>query len=466
MAAQLVSVVVAIILARLLSPTEYGTISLVAIFITVANVFVTNGFGTALIQKDNADQIDFSTVFYFGILFSLGLYGILFACAPLVADFYGMPILVPILRVLSIKVPISAINSIQQAYVSRHMMFKKFFWATSIGTVISAVIGIAMAYKGFGAWSLVAQELTNTIIDTIVLWFTVRWRPIIAFSFNRLKALFSYGWKLLVQALLNTLYGNIRSLVIGKVYTSEDLAFYSKGSRYPNLIATNVDTAMGKVLFPAMSKEQSDFSRIKSVARRSTRLCSFIMSPILIGFAACGETFVSLLLTDKWLPMVPYLRIICVVLLVRPAQTATLQAIKATGRSDRVLRMDIPVRIVGLLSLVISAKLGVIFFAISEIVVEYFGLVLYGIESNNLIQYNLKEIAYDLGINTVHALIMGIIVYLFGYYAPLGLFPKLLLQVALGGIIYITTCKVFNNQNFSYMLDMIRKRRKAPHTDN
>ena len=164
--------------------------------------------------------------------------------------------------------------------------------------------------------------------------------------------------------------------------------------------------------------------------------------------------------------MVPYLRIICVVLLVRPAQTATLQAIKATGRSDRVLRMDIPVRIVGLLSLVISAKLGVIFFAISEIVVEYFGLVLYGIESNNLIQYNLKEIAYDLGINTVHALFMGIIVYLFGYYAPLGLFPKLLLQVALGGIIYITTCKVFKNQNFSYMLDMIRKRRKAPHTDN
>lgn len=457
MAAQIVSVVVAIVLARLLTPTEYGTVSLVTIFIAIANVFVTNGFGTALIQKEKADELDFSTVFYFGIIFSLGMYMALFVLSEPIASFYGMPILVPILRVLSIKVPISAINSVQQAYVSRHMIFKRFFWATLFGTLVSAVVGIAMAYCGFGAWSLVGQELTNTIIDTIVLWFTVKWRPILAFSFNRLKSLFGYGWKLLVQALLNTLYGNLRSLVIGKVYTSEDLAFYTKGSRYPNLIVTNVDTAMGKVLFPAMSKEQQDFSRIKSVARRSTKLCSFIMSPLLMGFAACGDTFVKLILTDKWMPMVPYLRIICVVLLVRAAQTSTLQAIKATGKSELVLKMDIPVRVLGFITLIISARLGVIYFALSEVIVEYFSFFLYGFVASKTINYKLYELLFDIGVNIVPAILMCVVVFLIGKIMNTGLLFLMIIQIVIGIVVYLLLCLLFRNENLQYLGSGLKK---------
>lgn len=456
-AAQFVTVIVGIVLARLLTPIEYGTVSLVTIFVAIANVFVTDGFGTALIQKEKSDNLDFSTVFYFGILFSIGLYIALFYAAIPIAKFYDMPILVPILRVLSIKVPISAINSVQQAYVSRKMLFKKFFLATLFGTVISAIVGITMAFNGFGAWSLVGQELTNTIINTIVLWLTVKWRPSKEFSFDRLKALFSYGWKLLVQGLIISIYSNSRSLLIGKFYSTQDLAYYSKGNGYPNLIVSNVSTAMSNALFPAMSKEQQDYSRIKAITIRSTKLISYIMSPLLIGFAAVSKSFVTVVLTDKWQPMVPYLIIICVCLLVRPAQTATIQAIKATGKSDVVLKMDIPVRVFGLVSLFVSAKFGVIFFAMSEVIVEYFCFFVYGITCSKIIGYKMTKIILDIGENIFHALIMGAFVYILGNALPFRPIIILLIQIVAGGVSYLIISAVLKNDNFIYLWKDIKK---------
>lgn len=456
-AAQLVSIVVAIILARLLTPSEYGTVSLVTIFITIANVFIIDGFGSALIQKDKADDKDFSTVFYFGIVFSIAMYIIIYFIAVWIADFYNMAILIPVLRVLALKIPIAAINSVQHAYVSRKMLFKRFFYATLIGTIISAFVGIVMAYKGFGVWALVAQDLTNTIIDTIVLWVTVKWRPIKAFSFFRLKLLFSYGWKLLVQSLLNTLYGNIRSLVIGKIYTSQDLAYYTKASRYPNLIAANVDTAMGKTLFPVMSKEQQDLSRIKAIARRSIKLCSYVMSPLLIGLAVSSEAFVSLLLTDKWIPIVPYMRIICFCLLFRAAQTSALQAIKSTGKSDVVLKMDIPVRIFGIVALVIAIRFGVIYVAISEVIVEFFCLILYGVYCQKTIGYKLVDIFTDFGVNVFQASLMGIFVWLVDYFTNFSSFITLGLQVVVGGISFILITKTLGNENYIYIISEVKK---------
>lgn len=457
MAVQLVSLVVGIVLARLLTPAEYGTVSLVTIFVAIANVFVTNGFGTALIQKDKTDNIDFSTVFYFSIFSSLGLYGILYLAAIPIAGFYQMPILIPILRVLSIKIPISAINSVQQAYVSRHMIFKKFFWATLFGTLASAVVGMTLAYCGFGAWALVGQDLTNTIIDTIILWFTVKWRPIWIFSFDRLKVLFGYGWKLLLQGLFISIYGNIRSLLIGKFYSSQDLAYYSKGNGYPNLIAANINTAMSNVLFPALSKEQQNYRSIAFITKKATKLISYIMSPLLVGFATVGNTFITVVLTDKWQPMLPYLLIICVCLLVRPAQTATLQAIKATGRSDVVLKMDIPIRIFGLLTLVVSLKFGVIYFAISEVIVEYFGFFVYGIMCSKIVGYKIGEIIIDIGENIIQAFIMGIGVCIIGKCLNTIPLVTLTIQVITGIFLYVAISIVFNNSNFLYLWNGLRK---------
>ena len=226
--AQLVSLVVTIVLARLVMPAEFGVITIATVFITLADTFAISGMGTSLIQKKDADHLDFSTVFYFNIVTSIILYGILFAVSGLIADFYYMPQLIPVLRVMGLRIPIAAINSVQQAYVSRTLQFKKFFFATLGGTVFSGILGIILAYSGYGVWALVAQFMSNTIIDTIVLWFTVRWRPRLEYSHQRMKGLFSFGWKVLTTSLLINIYSNIQDLIIGKKFSSEDLAYSNK----------------------------------------------------------------------------------------------------------------------------------------------------------------------------------------------------------------------------------------------
>lgn len=243
-------------------------------------MFVSSGFGQALIQKKDADSLDFSSVFYFSLVFTSLIYLALFLGAVPIANFYNMPILVPVLRVLAISVPIMGINSVQQAYIAREMQFKLFFYATFIGTIISAFVGIALAYSGFGVWALVAQTLTNNIIDTIVLQMSIKWRITKEFSLSRIRSLLSYGWKLLLQSLILQFYASLRSLLIGKFYTTEDLSFYTKGNQFPELISTNIDTGINTALFPVMSKAQDSLERVKTMARKTDGFHKLVMSPI------------------------------------------------------------------------------------------------------------------------------------------------------------------------------------------
>lgn len=461
--AQVVSLIVSIVLARLLLPEDYGAISLVTIFITIANVFVSDGFGAALIQKEDADNIDFSSVFFSGIFLSLVLYGVLFFAAVPIAKFYNMPILVSVLRVLALRIPIAAVNSVQQAYVSRHMIFKKFFFATLFGTIVSAFIGIGMAYKGFGVWALVGQYMSNTTIDTIVLWVTVKWRPEFVFSFDRIKGLLSYGWKILAQSLLVTVYGNLRSLVIGKVYSSKDLAYYNKGGQFPNLIVTNVDSAISSTLFPAMSKAQNDTAQVRRITRKAVKISSYCLCPLLVGFAACSDSFVKIVLTEKWLPIVPYIRILCIGLLLRPAQTATLQAIKSVGRSDTVLKMDIPIRLFGLVSIMVAVKFGVLFIAIGEILVAVFGLLIYSTNCDKILGYSMKQLFSDFMPNVLLALIMGGLVYSVQILSGGKNLATLLIQVSVGGVVYLFFSIATHNESFVFLMSELRN---LLHIDN
>lgn len=464
--AQLISTVVAVVLARILSPDEYGTVALVMVFINISNVIMTTGFSTSLIQKKDADNLDFSTVFFFSIGLSAVLYSLLYLCAPFVANFYEKPELKPVLRLLALVIPVTAVNSVQQAYVSRHMLFKRFFWSTLFGTLLSGVVGLVMAYRGFGVYALVAQNLTNLIVGTVVLWFTVEWRPNCVFSISRLKALFSYGWKLLIQNIIVNVYSSLRSLTIGKVYTTEDLAFYTKGSQYPNLIATNVDTALNSVLFPAVANEQSDITKVKAMTRRTTRLSSFVMAPILIGFVAVAESFLGFLLTDKWLPAAPYLRIICIVLLFLPAQTAMLQAIKAVGRSDVVLKIDIPVRVFAILILVASVPFGVIFVALSEVVTTVFGTCLYMRAAKKVIGYTPSEVLADFVPNVAVATGMGIVTWLLGKWLPFSWGGCLLIQVLVGVCSYMLLLIITRNESFLYVVNTLKQWLKSRKGDN
>ena len=353
-AAQFVSLIVTIILARMVLPEEYGVISIVTIFIGIADNFVVGGLGNALIQKKDADQLDFSSVFYFNIVFSLIVYIIIFILAKPISWFYGMKVLEPVLQVMALRIPVAGINSVQQAFVSKKMEFKKFFFATLGGTVFSAIIGILLAYQGYGVWALVAQYLTNALMDTVILWMTVRWRPERKFSVRRMKGLLSYGWKILVTSLMITLYVDIQDLIIGKKFSSEDLAYSNKGRQFPSLISTNVNTSISKVLFPAIAESQDDLEKVKQITRRAISVGSYILSPILIGFAAIADTFVEVVLTSKWMPCVPYLRIMCLVYLLQPIQTASLQAMKALGKSDLYLKLEIIKKVFGTIILLIT----------------------------------------------------------------------------------------------------------------
>lgn len=454
---QIVSVIVTVILTRLLAPEDYGVVSVVTVIITILNVFMTSGFSASLIQQEDVEQIDYSTVLYFSILLGFLLYIGVVAISPMLATFYSLPQLELVLKILALKIPLSALNSVQQAYVSRNMLFKKFFISTVTATIVSGGIGVIMAYTNFGVWALVAQDLSNVITISVVLWFSVGWRPTFQFSFTRLKILFDFGVKIFVQTLFNTIYANIRSLLIGGFYSPTDLAYYTKGNQYPNLIVTNVDTAVSKTMFPVMSREQEDLTRIKLLARRTAQVSSYIMSPILVGFFVCAEQIVSVVMTNKWLPAVPYIRIVCICLLIRASQTAILQAIKSIGRSDVVLKMDIPVRILALFILMITIRFGVIYIAVSEIIIEFLALLIYSYYSSRLLNYGYLEIFGDFLKNVALSVIMGGMVYFLGSISSFSSLATLIIQIFLGGIIYILLSIFLKNESWALFISVIRK---------
>lgn len=457
--AQGVSFVVSIVLARLLAPEDYGTIALVTVFTNILQVFVDSGMGNALIQKKDADDLDFSSVFYFNVVACLVLYGILFVIAPYIALFYGRNDLTPVIRALSLTIVISGVKNIQQAYVSRNMLFKRFFFSTLGGTIGAAIVGIGMAYLGFGVWALVAQQLFNTLVDTVILWITVKWRPKLKFSFSRLKALFSFGWKLLASSLINTVYGNIRQLVIGKMYSSSDLAYFNKGQQFPNLIVTNINTSIDSVLLPVMSKCQDKEEQVRSMTRRSIKISSYIMWPMMIGLFVVAEPFVELILTEKWLGCVPFLRIYCLTYGLEPIQTANLNAIKALGRSDIYMKLEIIKKIVGLLILVVVMKHGVLAIGYSILVYTLFASVMNSYPNKKLLNYSYFEQIRDILPAFVLACVMGCIVY------PISMLNLnniliIILQIFAGVVVYVAGSKIMHMESFEYVLSLLKRKEK------
>lgn len=365
--AQVVSLIVSIVLARILLPKDFGAISMVMVFLTIADVFVISGFGNALIQRKNADNLDFSSVFFFNIVFSSLLYLLLFFCAPCIAEYYNYPILMPVLRILGIRIIISGVNSVQNAYVSKHMMFERFFWATLFGTIFSGVIGISLAYKGFGIWALVTQTLTNSTVNTIVLWVTVKWRPIFKFSWSRIKGLLLYGWKILFEGLSSTITGQLRNLIIGKVYTASDLGYYTRAQQFPRLLIDNIGSSISSVLFPAMSLQQDDKDRVKSLLRKSVVLSSYVLFPMLTILGVAAKPLIALLLTEKWLACVPYVWIFCYTYGATIGMIPRHQALNAMGRSDVFMYEHIVVRITGIILLFYVFRISVMAIALSGI---------------------------------------------------------------------------------------------------
>lgn len=453
--AQGVAFVVSIVLARLLDPTVYGTVALITVFTTIMQVFVDSGLGTALIQKKDADDTDFSTVFYFNLGMCILLYAIMFFAAPYIAAFYENDSLVPIIRVLSLTLVISGLMSIQQSFVSRNMLFKRFFFSTLGGTLVSAAVGIVMAYKGFGVWALVGQTLFSQFISTIILWVTVKWRPKLVFSFTRLKGLFSFGWKILTSALIDTVYKDLRSLIIGKLYSSEALAFYNKGQQFPQLIVNNINVSIDSVLLPAMSNEQDDKEKVKAMTRRSIKISTYIMMPLMIGMAVCAEPLIRLLLTEKWLPSVTFLRIFCLTFMIYPVHTANLNAIKAMGRSDMFLKLEIIKKVIGLAVLIATMWISVEAMAYSLLFIAVLSSFINAFPNKSLLGYSYKDQVVDIFPALMLSCVMGAAVYLIQFIG-FGDILTLLIQVPLGAAVYIIGSKLLNLDSFGYVLSIFK----------
>ncbi len=454
--AQIIQFVVQIILARLLLPSDYGIIGLITVFISISLVFAQSGLGQALVQRKEIDKEEFSTVFYFSMVFSIIIYIILFMCAPLISSFYDEPVLTSVVRVLGITVIIGAVNSVQQAYVQKTMQFKRFFWSTLGGTLVSAVVGIYMAYMGFGVWALVGHQLANQIVNTLILWFTVKWRPMLIFSVSKAKQLFSYGWKLLCSSLIDTIYNNIYSLIIGKFYSSADLGYYNRGKQFPMLIIQNINTAIDSVLFPVMAEAQDEKQRLKSMVRRSIVTSTFFIFPAMAGLAAIAKPLTVILLTEKWLPAVPFIWFCCFTYAFWPVHTANLQAIKALGRSDIFLRLEIVKKLIGVAVLVITIPFGLYTMVWGQCLTTLTSSFINAFPNKRLLGYSYSEQFKDI-FPSLALSILILVVTLPIQLLDLNNWVTMIIQILLGVAIYLGMAKILKIECLDYVINTIKK---------
>lgn len=447
--------VVQIILARLLLPEEYGLIAIVSIFITIAGIFVESGLNTALIQKKDTDELDFSTVFYTSLAVAAVLYAILFFAAPGLASFFREARLVPVIRVLGLTLFIGAVQSIQQAAIAIRLEFKKLFFSSLGGVLLSGLVGLSMAYAGYGIWALVGQQIANRLVSTGILLFLVEWKPSSSFSLLRLKELFSFGWKLLVSSLLNTLTYNVRSLIIGRFYDPATLGFFDRGMSFPGFIITNLNGSIQAVLLPAMASVQEDTDRVRSMMRRSIVTSSFVVFPMMAGLAVLAEPLVRVLLTDKWLPAVPFMQFACLSFGLWPIHTANLQALNALGRSDIFLKLEVVKMVVGLGVLTISIPFGIYAIALGGVVNGLISTVINASPNRKILAYGYLDQLKDVLPSLLLSLLMAGIVSLVRWTGRSSL-EQLILGILVGSIAYVVLAARLKLEPYIYLRQTLK----------
>lgn len=452
-----ISFVVSVILARLLDPSDYGVLTMLTVFIAVSQVFVQSGLNTALIQKKDVDETDLSSVFYVSLLIAAALYALLFFLAPAIGAFFGMDALSPVLRVLALVLLPGALVSVQNAVIARQMAFRRLMTASLLSTALSGAVGIGMAAAGLGYWALVGQQLTNQLALALVLLRMVKWRPQALFSWARVRVLIRFGWKLLASSLLETGYNNLRTAVIGKQYAQETLGFYNRGKQFPELVMNAVNGSIQSVMLPVLSDEQDDMLRMKQMMRRSVMVSSFLVLPMMAGLAAVAEPLIRLLLTDKWLPCVPFLQICCIDFAFYPIHTANLQAINAMGRSDVFLRLELIKKSYGLAILAASVFLFDSVYAIAwgAVVSTLLAAVVNASPNRRLLGYGYLEQMRDVLPAMGLSLIMFLTVSALGR-LPLAPFPLLVCQTAAGVVIYGALSLLLRLESMRYLTDMLR----------
>ena len=463
---QLITFFISIILARLLGPEKYGTMSVMLIFITIANVIIQNGFQTALIQKKEINEADLSSVFWVGLIISAVLYVLIFLTAPVTADFFGDPDIVPMLRVLSLLLFTGSVVSVEMAIVARKMSFGMQCRATILADIISGAIGVGAALKGLGTWALILQQLIKNAALMLILNISLGWRPMFIVSAERIGALFSYGWKVLVSGLIDTIYTNIYTPVISKLYNSAMVGYYNRGNQFPQVIVFSMAQTMQAVMLPAFSKTQSDKEMARKMLRRAIKLSSFVMFPMMFGIMAIAEPIVRILLGEQWMPAVPLLRLCCLSYSVWHLHVANLQAINANGRSDIYLKLEIIKKLVGTAVLVLSVRMGITGMILMKALVDYLTTFINGYPNKDIIGYGPAAQWNDILPEFCLAAAMAVVVYLlqvlFGVFGIIdmgstgGAVIGLAIAVAAGVVIYLAAAIFFRAESLRYLIETVK----------
>ena len=440
---QFSSFFISMILARLLTPNDYGTIALLTIFISLSGVFADSGFGSALIQKKKATEADFNSVFYLSLCTSSLIYGVLFFIAPWVADFYETPMLVGLLRFLGLSIPLNAINSIQNAELSRKMLFHLSFRISLIGFVVTSITGVTLAFLGYGPWALAWSTIAGAIIGVITRWYFIAWRPKLMFSWKAIKGLFAYGWKLTVSAFLDVGYNNLSGLLIGTFYSRDDLAFVTKGRMIPQLAMDSINGTLGRVAFPALAQVQDQRDKVRDTMRRMITTSTFFVFPLMTGCAICAPSLIPLLFGNQWLPAIPYVQLACFTFALWPFHTINLQAINALGRSDVFLTLEVIKKGLGLIAILSTVRLGVWWMiAVGAFVMGPLSVLINSWPNRKLLKYTIQMQLRDVLPALLLCGVMAAVIHPLAW-LPLPGWGKLFIQVPLGAITYFLFAILF-----------------------
>ena len=451
---QAISFVIMIIMARILTPEDYGLVGMLTIFIAVSQSLVDCGFSQALIRKHNRSDIDNSTVFYFNIAIGIILYLILFLCAPLIAEFYEEPILAPLTRLISLSVPINSFVVVQRALLIANIDFRTQAKASLLAAVISGIVGVSMVYMNYGVWSIVWYQLTNILINVILLWTFSRWRPTLQYSWTSFRELFGFGSKLSLSGIIDTLYNNIYLIVIGKVFKTSDLGYYTRAQQFAAFPSSNLTGIIQRVTFPVLCTIQDDNDRLRLVYRRILRLSAFIVFPLMIGLAALAHPLIVLVLKEKWEFAAVLLQIICLSMMWYPIHAINLNLLQVKGRSDLFLKLEIWKKCIGIIILCTTVPLGIMAMCTGTIMSSIIALIINTHYTGKLIQVGFTQQMRDLMPSLFYSLSMGIIVYGSVYFIS-HLWAKLTIGVTIGIIYYLSAAKFTNSQDLEELKTFI-----------
>lgn len=456
---QIITMVIQIILARILLPQDFGILAIILVFVNLASIFVQKGFASSLVRKKNTSEQDYNTVFVVSEGIALLFIIIIFLIAPLIASFYNNREIILYLRVLSMSLLFGAFYSIQSAILIRNMQFRIIFYSSLFATIISGLLGIIAAYSELGIWALIIQTLSQQILLCIVTFAVCDWKPKIEFSGESFENIFSFGSKILVAELISIGVEDLRTLIIGKKFSSIDLAYYDRGQYYPSATMRGIYDTIASVMLPVLSKEQDCLSRLAKTLEKSLCLSIFIVTPLYVGLAAVADIFIPVLLTEQWNASIPYLRIFCIYQLAFPIYGIMRQCLYALGDSSAVLRLEIVRGIFFLAAIIFGCFFDTFMIAIASTVALYVTTAMYVYKVNNDIHFDVVNVARNIFVTLIQSVIMYAAIIAFNQ-INISKMLLLVLDIIWGCGIYVGLSVIMKNEIFSVIINFLLRRKR------